>query len=49
MQLATLVERTAQNHPNKVATVFGARKQTWAQLVERSSRFAAVVTIDSVL
>jgi long-chain acyl-CoA synthetase len=43
MQLASLVERTARYQPNKMATVFGARKQTWAQLVERSSRFASAI------
>ncbi len=43
MQLASLVERTARYQPNKIATIFGARKQTWAQLVERASRFAAAI------
>lgn len=43
MQLASLVQRAAVRHPEKTATICGARRQTWARLVERASCFAGAL------
>jgi long-chain acyl-CoA synthetase len=43
MQLASLVERAARRQPDKTATVYGTRQQTWRQLVQRSSRLAGAL------
>lgn len=43
MQLANLAQRTARRHPDKIATIFGDRRQSWSQLMERVSRFAGAL------
>ncbi len=43
MQLANLAQRTALRHPDKIATIFGDRRQSWSQLMGRVSRFAGAL------
>ena len=43
MYLFQSIQRNAQVSPNKIATVDGARRQTWAELHQRVARFAAAL------
>lgn len=41
MKITQAVHRAAQIRPNALATIFGARRQTWKEFQDRVSRYAA--------
>ena len=43
MYLTQGLHRSAQVKPNGIATVFGQRRRTWSELIDRVSRLAAVL------
>lgn len=43
MYLTQPVRRNAQLYPNKVATLCGARRRTWAELIERVAKLAGAL------
>ncbi len=43
IRLTQSLHRALQQHPGRVATVFGARRQTYAQLVDRVQRLAGAM------
>ena len=43
MYLTQGLHRALQNHPDKTATIFGARRQSFQQLADRVARLAAAL------
>ena len=43
MYLTQGLHRSAQIHPNGIATIFGKRRQTWPEMKERVARYAAAL------
>jgi acyl-CoA synthetase (AMP-forming)/AMP-acid ligase II len=41
--LTQALHRSLQQRPDAIATIFNARRQTWAQFGERVARFAGVL------
>ena len=43
MQITSILRRAAQVNPTGTATIFGKRRQSWSQLLDRVSRLAGAL------
>lgn len=43
MQISSILQRAAQINPNGIATIFGARQQSWSEMLERVQRLAGAL------